>query len=149
MHAAASLTMDLVLQFLGRHPHDRYAPMREFVDELRATRAGDLGSFRLGELAVRIPQKRRGNSTGSDETAYELEQSIDSIVRSRIEELPHDFAVPLESADGAFVAGLVGRDGSGTLGEPIVSARWTGRVPRPGFAWGVVAEQTPSNCCGV
>ena len=32
----ASLTMDLVLQFLGRHLHDGDAPMRELVDELCA-----------------------------------------------------------------------------------------------------------------
>ena len=39
--------MDLVLQFLGGHLHNGDAPMREFVDEFRATRAGDLGRFRL------------------------------------------------------------------------------------------------------
>ena len=41
----ASLTMDLVLRFLGRHLHDGDAPMRELVDELGATRAGDLGGL--------------------------------------------------------------------------------------------------------
>ncbi len=50
--------MDLVLQFLGRHLHDGDAPVRELVDEFRATRSGNLGRFRLGELAVRVPQKR-------------------------------------------------------------------------------------------
>ena len=58
----ASLTMDLVLQFLGRHLHDGNAPMRELVDELRAARAGDLGRLRLGVLAVRVPEQRRRNS---------------------------------------------------------------------------------------
>src|SRR5712691_3403135 len=55
----ASLTMDLVLQFLGRHLHDRDAPMSELVDELGTARAGDLGRLRLGELAVRVPEQRR------------------------------------------------------------------------------------------
>ena len=41
----ASLTVDLVLQVLGRHLHNRDAPTREFVDEFRAARAGDLGAF--------------------------------------------------------------------------------------------------------
>src|SRR2546425_4865390 len=41
----ASLTMDLVLQLLGGHLHDGYAPVREFVDEFRATRSRDLGSL--------------------------------------------------------------------------------------------------------
>lgn len=36
----------LVLQFLRRHLHDGDAPVGEFVDELRAARAGDLGSRR-------------------------------------------------------------------------------------------------------
>src|SRR5436190_3767231 len=53
----ASLTMDLVLQFLGRHLHDGDAPMREFVNELRAARAGDLDRLRLGQLAVRVPEQ--------------------------------------------------------------------------------------------
>jgi hypothetical protein len=57
----ASLTMDLVLQFLGRHLDDGDAPMRELVDELRAARAGDLGRLRLGELAVRVPEQGRSN----------------------------------------------------------------------------------------
>jgi hypothetical protein len=61
----ASRTMDLVLQLLGRHPHDGDAPMREIVDELRAARAGDLGRLRLGELAVRVTeQSGRDSSTG-------------------------------------------------------------------------------------
>jgi hypothetical protein len=43
----ASLAMDLVLQFLGRHLHDGYASIRELVDELRAARASDFGRLRL------------------------------------------------------------------------------------------------------
>jgi hypothetical protein len=58
----ASLTMDLVLQLLGGHLRNGDAPMREFVDEFRAAGAGDLGRFRLGELAARIPEERRRNT---------------------------------------------------------------------------------------
>lgn len=43
----ASLTMDLVLQFLGRHLHDGNMSMRKFVDEICTTRARDLGRLRL------------------------------------------------------------------------------------------------------
>ena len=34
--------MDLVLQLLGRHLRNGDAPMREFVNEFRAARPGDL-----------------------------------------------------------------------------------------------------------
>src|SRR5206468_3151916 len=51
----ASLTMDLVLQFLGRHLHDGDAPMCELVNEFRATCAGDLRSFRVREQSCRNP----------------------------------------------------------------------------------------------
>ena len=55
MTTHASLTMDLVLQLLGRHLHNGDAPMQEFVDEFRAARAGDLRSFRLREFSLRVP----------------------------------------------------------------------------------------------
>src|SRR5437773_7223057 len=53
----ASLTMDLVLQFLGRHLRDGDAPMCELVNEFRAACAGDLRSFRLRELSLRVPEQ--------------------------------------------------------------------------------------------
>jgi hypothetical protein len=61
----ASLTMDLVLQFLGRHLLDGDASMAELVDELCAARAGDLGGLRLGELAVRVSHATATSHTGS------------------------------------------------------------------------------------
>src|SRR5713226_5945104 len=57
----ASLTMDLVQQFLGRHLDDGDTPMSELVDELRTARAGDLGRFRLRKLAVRAPEQSGGD----------------------------------------------------------------------------------------
>lgn len=53
----ASFTMDFFLEFLGRHLYYGNAPMREFVDEPGATGAGDLGRFRLGDLALRVPEQ--------------------------------------------------------------------------------------------
>jgi hypothetical protein len=55
----ASLTMDLVLQFLRGHLHNGNAPMRELVDELRTARACDLRGLRLGDLALGVPKQRR------------------------------------------------------------------------------------------
>src|SRR5262245_212774 len=60
----ASLTMDFVLKLLGGHLHDGDASLCEFVDEFRATRAGDLRSFRLGsgEFALRVPEQSCGQA---------------------------------------------------------------------------------------
>src|SRR5690242_19494269 len=55
----ASLTMNLVVQFLDRRLGDGDTPMRELVDELRPARAGDFGGLRLRQLALRVPEQSR------------------------------------------------------------------------------------------
>ena len=77
----SSLTIDLVLLVLGGYLHNRDAPMREFVDEFRAARAGDFGRFRLGELAARVPEKRRRNAHFFQELARRQPQRREGPVR--------------------------------------------------------------------
>jgi hypothetical protein len=57
----ASLTVDLVLQVLGRHLHNRDAPMREFVDEFRGScrrpRPLSIGRARRASTREAPPQR--------------------------------------------------------------------------------------------
>jgi hypothetical protein len=46
------------VHIVWRHLHDGNTRMREFVDELRAARAGNLRRFRLREFAARVPEQR-------------------------------------------------------------------------------------------
>jgi hypothetical protein len=82
----ASLTVDLVLQFFGCHLHDGDAPMRELVDELRATRAGDLRRLGLGELACEYQSRAAAtrisftNSVGDKRSAESAPSGTSTVI---------------------------------------------------------------------
>jgi hypothetical protein len=76
-----SLTVDLVLQVLGGYLHNRDAPMREFVDEFRAARAGDFGSspreYQRSAAATRISFK---NSLGDNRSAERAPSGTSNVI---------------------------------------------------------------------
>ena len=99
----ASLTVDLVLKFLCRHLDNGDVPVREFVDEFRAAGAGDLGRFRLGELATRVPQQSSCYTHLSHKLARRKAERREGPVRN-VESYRGHFFGPFQYQDTAALA---------------------------------------------